>query len=111
MGSFEVGVERTLVMLQMAALVCMLSAAILRLVDAVRSDSGLSLAIVWLAFVPAMTILWFLRPRMISAGRATTWTALAVLLSTPIAVFGTLNFTIPVPVSYTHLTLPTTPYV
>lgn len=96
MGSFEVGVERTLVMLQMAALVCMLSAAILRLVDAVRSDSGLSLAIVWLAFVPAMTILWFLRPRMISAGRATTWTALAVLLSTPIAVFGTLNFTIPV---------------
>ena len=88
MSSFEVGVERTLVMLQMAALVCMLSAAILRLVDALRTDSGLSLAIVWLAFVPAMTILWFLRPQMISAGRAATWTALAVLLSVLLQSWG-----------------------
>lgn len=96
MGSFHVSVERTLVVLQAVALCCLLTAAALRTVDSVESGDGLAVAITWLALVPIITALWSLRPRMVRAGHGVKWTMLAVLLATPIAVFGTLNFTIPV---------------
>ncbi|QPL04768.1 MULTISPECIES: sensor histidine kinase [Actinomyces] len=96
MGSFHVSVERTLVVLQAAALCCLLTAAVLRTVDAAETGDGLPVAITWLALVPIVTALWALRPRIVRAGHGAEWTILAVLLATPIAVFGTLNFTIPV---------------
>lgn len=96
MGSFHASVERTLVVLQAAALCCLLTAAVLRTVDAAETGDGLPVAITWLALVPIITALWALRPRIIRAGHGVAWAMLAVLLATPIAVFGTLNFTIPV---------------
>lgn len=96
MGSFHVSVERTLVVLQAVALCCLLTAAVLRTVDAVQTGDGLPVAITWLALVPIITALWALRPRMVRAAHGVEWTMLAVLLATPIAVFGTLDFTIPV---------------
>ncbi|MBU8579773.1 sensor histidine kinase [Brevibacterium luteolum] len=96
MGSFHVSVERTLVVLQAVALCCLLTAAVLRAVDAVQTGDGLTVAITWLALVPIITVLWVLRPRVVRAGHGVEWTMLAVLLATPIAVFGTLGFTIPV---------------
>ena len=97
MGSFHVSVERTLVVLQAVALCCLLlTAAVLRAVDAVQTGDGLPVAITWLALVPIITALWALRPRVVRAGHGVEWTMLAVLLATPVAVFGTLDFTIPV---------------
>lgn len=96
MGSFHIGVERTLVVLQAVALSCLFSAAMLRLIDSVRTGVGLHVAITWLVLVPTITVIWSLRPRMVRTGHGVEWTSLAVLLVTPIAVFGTLNFTIPV---------------
>lgn len=88
-------VERTLVVLQAVALCCLLTAAVLRAVDAVQTGDGLAVAITWLALVPIITALWALRPRVVRAGHGVEWTMLAVLLATPVAVFGTLDFTIP----------------
>ena len=97
MGSFHVSVERTLVVLQAVALCCLLTAAVLRAVDAVQTGDGLPVAITWLALVPIITALWALRPRVVRAGHGVEWTMLAVLLATPVAVFADrLDFTIPV---------------
>lgn len=96
MGSFHVSVERTLVMLQAVALCCLLTAAVLRIVDSVQTGDQPLIAITWLVLVPIITALWALRPHMVRSGHGVEWTMLAVLLATPIAVFGTLDFTIPV---------------
>ena len=96
MGSSRVDVERTLTALQAVALCCLGLAAVLRIIDFVRTGSGLGVAIVWLALVPLIAVLWVMRPRLVRAGHGIGLTALAVMLATPVAVFGTLGFTIPV---------------
>lgn len=96
MGSFHVNVERTLMALQAVALCCLVMAAVLRIIDFTRSGTGLAVAIVWLLLVPAIGVLWAVRPRLVRAGHGVALTAVAVVLATPVAVFGTLGFTIPV---------------
>ena len=95
MDSFHVSVERTLVALQAVALCCLLTAAALRIADSVQVGEGLPVALTWLAVTPIIAVLWFLRPRIVGAGHGVGWTMLSVLMSTPIAVFGSLDFTIP----------------
>ncbi|EOM77399.1 histidine kinase [Rhodococcus rhodnii] len=82
--------------LQGVALCCLGTAAVLRVVDFTRTGSGLAVAILWVASVPLICALWVVRPRLVRAGHAVGSTALAVVLATPVAVFGTLGFTIPV---------------
>lgn len=96
MGSFHASVERTLVVLQAVALCCLLTAAVLGIANSAQTGGGLFVALTWLALVPIITALWTLRPRMVRVGHGVEWTILAVVLATPVAVFGTLGFTIPV---------------
>ncbi|WP_058235039.1 sensor histidine kinase [Devriesea agamarum] len=50
----------------------------------------------WLALVPLIGALWMTRPRLVRIGHGIALTAVTVVLATPVAVFGTLGFTIPV---------------
>lgn len=92
----QVDVGTTLAVLQAVALCCLGAAAVLRLIDSTRTGSGLAIAITWFVLVPLIAVLWAVRPRLVRAGHGTEATALAVVLATPVAVFGTLGFTIPV---------------
>ncbi len=96
MGSTRVNVERTLTALQAVALCCLIMAAVLRIIDFTQSGTGLAVAIMWLVLVPVIGALWAVRPRAVRAGHGVALTMAAVLLATPVAIFGTLNFTIPV---------------
>lgn len=96
MRSSRVDVEHTLTALQAVALCCLGMAAVLRIIDFTRKGSGLAVAIMWLVLIPLITSLWIVRPRLVRAGHGVGVTALGVVLATPVAVFGTLGFTIPV---------------
>lgn len=96
MDPSHAGITRTLLVLQTVALCCLFTAGVLSAVDAVRTGRGLSVAVTWLTLTPVIAVLWGLRPCVVRAGHGAGWTVLAVLLVTPVAVFGTLNFTVPV---------------
>ncbi len=95
-GSSGVDVERTLIALQAVALFCLGMAAVLRVIDFTQSGAGLAVAVIWFVLIPLIAALWVIRLRLVRAGRGITVTAAAVALATPVAVFGTLDFTIPV---------------
>lgn len=96
MGSGRRNIDRTLVALQAVALCCLALAAILRIIDYTRTGERLFVAVTWLALVPIIGALWLLRPRLVQSGHGIAATAVAVMLVTPVAVFGTLGFTLPV---------------
>ena len=92
----HVNVERTLVALQTVALCCLVLAAILRIIDSTRSGTGLGVAITWLILTPVIGALWIVRPYLVRIGHGITLTILMIFLATPVAVFGSVTFTIPV---------------
>ena len=92
----HVNVERTLVALQAVALCCLVLAAILRIIDFTRSGTGLGVAITWLILTPVIGALWIVRPYLVRIGHGITLTILTIFLATPVAVFGSVTFTIPV---------------
>ena len=92
MGSGRRNIDRTLVALQAVALCCLALAAILRIIDYTRTGERLFVAVTWLALVPMIGALWLLRPRLVQSGHGIAATAVAVMLATPVAVFGTLGF-------------------
>lgn len=96
MGFSRVDVERALVALQAVALCSLGAAAVLGVIDFTRSGAGLAVPITWFILTPLIGGLWVVRPHIVQAGHGVGFTMLAVLLATPVAVFGTLNFTIPV---------------
>lgn len=96
MGPDHVKVERAVVALQAVALVCLVTAAVLHVIDHARSGIGLAIAVAWFVLTPAIGVLWVLRPRAVRAGHGVVLTIVSILLVTPVAVFGTLGFTIPI---------------
>ena len=96
MDSPEADVERTLIALQTVALCCLGMAAVLRIIDFAQSGTGVAVAIIWLILIPFIAALWVVRPRLVQAGHGVAPTVAAVTMATPVAVFGTLGFTIPV---------------
>jgi signal transduction histidine kinase len=96
MSSLRVSVERTLVAVQVVALSSLVVAAVLLVIGFTQTGAGLGAAVTWLVLAPAIGALWAIRPRVVRAGHGVGLTMIAVVLATPVAVFGTLGFTIPV---------------
>lgn len=90
-------IRRLLPPLQVLSLVCLVFAVLGALaVSGPWSGAGTTVAVIYGAAVPVVAVLWVARGRVRTASSRAVLTAAVGVVLIPVAVFGTVGFTIPV---------------